>query len=90
MSVSARPGEEGVGVAAAHGDDDVGGLDRVSGEHFGCAVGDVDADLGHCFDGGGVDLVTGQAFRGVDLDGTFAEVRAHCQRPGEPDAAVAI
>ena len=54
-------GEEGAGVAAAHGDDDVGGLDGFGGEDLRGVGGDVDADFGHGLDGDGVDLVGGFA-----------------------------
>ena len=40
-------GEDRAGVAAAHRDDDVGGLHDLVGPGFGELVGDVDADLGH-------------------------------------------
>ena len=39
--------EDRAGVAAAHGDDDVGGLDGVGGEDLRALGGDVDAVLGH-------------------------------------------
>ena len=38
------------GVAAAHGDDHVGGLDGSGGDDLGRLVGEVDADLGHGLD----------------------------------------
>ena len=50
-------GEDGVGVPAAHGDDDIGSLHDLVGPGFGEFAGDVDANLGHRRDGGGVDLV---------------------------------
>jgi hypothetical protein len=50
-------GVKRAGVAAAHGDDDVGGLDSVVGEDLGLLGGDVDADLGHSSYGGRVDAV---------------------------------
>ena len=46
-------------VAAAHRHDDVGGLDDLVGPRLGELAGDVDADVGHRGDGGGVDLVAG-------------------------------
>ena len=52
-------GEDGSGVAAAHGDDDVGGLHDFVGPGFGVFAGDVDPDFVHGLDGGGVDLVAG-------------------------------
>jgi len=42
-----RTGVERAGVAAAHGNHDVRGLDGFSGEDFRLLRGDVDADLGH-------------------------------------------
>ena len=50
-------GEDRVGIAAAHGDHDVGGPDGFVGPGFGELVGDVDASFGHGGDCGGVDLV---------------------------------
>ena len=38
---------DGAGVAAAHGDDDVGGADDVVGERLGERGGDVDPEFGH-------------------------------------------
>ena len=52
-------GEDGAGVAAAHGDDDVGGLHDLVGPGFGELAGDVDADFGHRLDRRRVDLVSG-------------------------------
>jgi hypothetical protein len=43
----ALAGVDGAGVAAAHGDDDVGCFDGVCAERLGLLGGDVDADLGH-------------------------------------------
>ena len=51
--------EERAGVAAAHRDDDVGGLDDLVGPRLGELVGDVDADLGHRRDRRRVHLVAG-------------------------------
>ena len=51
--------EDGAGIAATHGDDDIGGLDDLVGPGLGEFAGDIDADLGHGFDGGGVDFVSG-------------------------------
>ena len=59
----ALAGVEGAGVAAAHGDDDIGGTDDLVGPGLGELVGDVDADLGHGGDGGGVDLRAGLGAR---------------------------
>ena len=55
----ALAGEDRAGVAAAHGDDDVGGLDGVGGEQLGTLGGDVDADLGHGLADGRVDRSAG-------------------------------
>ena len=52
-------GEERAGVAAPHGDDDVGGLDDLVGPGLGELAGDVDVDLGHRLHRGRVDLVAG-------------------------------
>ena len=73
--------EDRAGVAAAHGDDDVGGLDGVGREHLRALVGDVDADLGHGLDGGRVDLVAGHRAGRADLDRVAGEVRAASRRP---------
>jgi hypothetical protein len=51
----AAAGEDGAGVAAAHGDDDVGGADDLVGPRLGVLAGDVDAALGHRRDGRRVD-----------------------------------
>jgi hypothetical protein len=53
------PGKMGQGIAAAHGDHDVGGADGFVGPGFGEFVGDVDASFGHGGDCGGVDLGSG-------------------------------
>ena len=50
-------GDDGAGVAAAHGDDDVGGLDDLVGPGLGVLAGDVDVAFGHGLDRGGVDFV---------------------------------
>ena len=55
----ALAGEDRAGVAAAHGDHDVGGLDDLVGPGLGVLPGDVDAALGHGRDRGGVHLVAG-------------------------------
>src|SRR4030095_6078768 len=52
----ALAGEDGAGVAAAHGDDDVGGADDLVGPGFGEFSGDVDAAFTHGGDGRRVDL----------------------------------
>jgi hypothetical protein len=52
-------GEDGAGIAAAHGDDDVCGADDLVGPGLGVLAGDVDAAFGHSSDGGGVDLEAG-------------------------------
>jgi hypothetical protein len=63
----APAGEDGAGVAAARGDDDVGGFDGVGGELLGERRGQVDADLVHRGADGGADLVGGCGARGPDL-----------------------
>lgn len=55
--------EDGAGVAAARGDDDVGSLDHLGGEDLRGGVADVDAYLGHRRDGGGVHLTGSRATR---------------------------
>jgi hypothetical protein len=57
--VALRTRHDRASVATAHGDDDVGGLDGVSGELLGELVGKVDADLVHDLADGRVDLVGG-------------------------------
>src|SRR5689334_9878233 len=52
-------GEHGAGVAAAHGDDDVGGAHHLVGPRLGVLARDVDAAFGHGLDRSGVDLVGG-------------------------------
>ena len=48
------------GGCGAYGrDDDIGGLDLVAGEGLGVLAGDVQADLGHRGDNGGVELAGG-------------------------------
>jgi SnoaL-like polyketide cyclase len=56
----APSGEDGAGVAAAHRDDDVRGLDGIGGEDLGMGVVEVDAELGHRGAYDGVDLVGGR------------------------------
>jgi hypothetical protein len=58
--VRSRPaGADRADVPAAHGDNDIGRLDLLGGEPFGDLAGDVDADLGHGPDDGGVELAGG-------------------------------
>src|SRR5690606_32324297 len=66
-------GEDRACVAAAHGDDDVGGLDGVGGEDLGLLGADVDAVFEHGVDGDGVDLVGGGGAGGPDLDGSAGQ-----------------
>jgi hypothetical protein len=47
-------GEDGAGIAAAHGDHDVGGADSFVSPGFGELVGKVDASFGHSGDGEGL------------------------------------
>src|SRR5262249_37472847 len=61
-------GEDRAGVAAAHGDDHVGGPDDFVGPRFGELGADVDADFGHGVDRGRVDLAFGHGSAGVDDD----------------------
>src|SRR5699024_4867088 len=67
-------GEDGAGVAAAHGDDDVRGGHGVNGELLGFLTGDVDADLDHGRYGDGVDLLDGLGAGGADVDAVAGEV----------------
>ncbi len=64
-------GDDGAAVAAAHGDDDVGGADDLVGPRLGLLAGDVDAPFGHGRDGGGVDGDGGFGAAGPG-DGTVA------------------
>jgi hypothetical protein len=50
----ALAGVDGAGVAAAHGDDDGGGLDLVAGQRLGELSREIQADLGHGLDDGRV------------------------------------
>ena len=52
-------GIDRAGIAAAHGYNDVGGLDDLIGPRLGKFLGDIDAHLGHCLDGGGIYFVAG-------------------------------
>src|SRR6478609_1628820 len=52
-------GEDGARVAAAHGDDNVGGADDLIGPGLGVYPGDVDPAFGHGGDRGRVDRVPG-------------------------------
>src|SRR5215475_8630887 len=52
-------GVDRAGVAAAHGDHNVGSLHLVSSKWLGELSGDVEADLGHGLDDGGVELAGG-------------------------------
>lgn len=67
-------GEDGADVAAAHGDDDIAGLDGVSGEDLGFLVGEVDAFFAHGFDYHRVDGVGRGRSGGADFDGVVGEV----------------
>ena len=49
----------GAGVAAPHGDYDVGGFDGLRGQDLGSFGGNVDTFFGHGLDGDGIDLVGG-------------------------------
>ena len=84
---SALPTE---GVAAPHGDDDVGRVRRVVIEQRRCVGGDVDADLGHRGDRGGVDPVGGLGAGRADLDRVAGEVAqpagGHLRPAGVVDA----
>src|SRR3954470_20825873 len=70
----ALAGEDRAHVAAAHGDQYIGGLGGVPVQFAGCVGGDVDADLAHGFDGDRVDLVGGFAAGRADLDGVAGQV----------------
>ena len=68
-------GVDGAGVAAAHGDDVVGGLDGGIAKAGGGFAGDIDADLGHDGDGGGVEGCGGFAAGAANAYAPFAEMR---------------
>ena len=70
----ALAGEDGADVAAPHGDDDIAGLDGVSGEDLGFLVGEVDAFFAHGFDDDMVDGVGRGRSGGADFDGVAGEV----------------
>src|SRR5690606_33368956 len=62
------------GVAAAHGDHDVGGLDGVAGERLGKLGGEVDPELGHDRDHGRVDSIGWFGAGGAHGDGSLGVV----------------
>ena len=66
-------GKDGADVAAAHGDDDIAGLDGVGGEDLGFLVSEVDAFFTHDFDGW-VDGVDRGRSSGGNFDGIVDEV----------------
>ena len=86
----ALAGEERAGVAAAHGDDDVGGPDDLVGPGLGVLAGDVDADLGHGRDGGRVDRSAGFGAAGPGDGAVAGEVvepaEGHLRAAGVVDA----
>jgi hypothetical protein len=51
------PGKTGQASPAAHGDHDIGGLHFAGGQRLGELGKDVEPDLGHGLDDGGVELV---------------------------------
>jgi hypothetical protein len=55
----AFPRVDGAGIAAAHGDHDIGGPNDLVGPGLGKFLGDVDAHLGHCLNGGTIYFVAG-------------------------------
>ena len=61
-------GVDRAGVAAAHRDHDVGGLDELVGERLRELLAHVDAELVHRLDHGRVDLLAGRAARRADVD----------------------
>src|SRR5665647_850236 len=67
-------GVERAGVAAAHGDDHVGGFDGFGGEDLGLLGREVDALLEHGLTHGGVDRLCGRRAGGQYVDAAFAEV----------------
>jgi hypothetical protein len=74
----ALAGVDGAGVATAHGDDDTGGLDLSSGQRFGELARDVEADLGHGGDHGGVEFAGGLGACGGDEDAAGGVVAEEC------------
>ena len=83
----ALAGEDRAGVAAAHGDHDVGRPDGglVEPLRVGAARREVDADLGHGLDDGGVDVVGRGGAGGADHDAVAGVVGE--QRGGHLGAA---
>jgi len=68
------PGKKGADVAAAHGDNDVTGLDCLSGEDLGFLVGEINPFLAHGFDDCRVEGIRwGRACR-ADFDCVSSEV----------------
>ena len=75
----ALAGVDGACVAAAHRDHDVGGADDLVGERLRELLAHVDADLVDRLDDGGVDLLTGVAACGADVDAALgAELDEPC------------
>jgi hypothetical protein len=86
VSALAAAGEHRAGVAAAHGDHDVGGADDLVGPGLGELGADVDAPFSHRLDGGGVDLAgrfraAGPADRAV-AGKVLEEPERHLGAPG--------
>ena len=83
-------GKDRAGIAAAHGDHDVGGFDGFCGEDLRGLARDVDALFGHGLDCDGVDLIAGHGSGGSDLNfavGKFGEVAGgHLGAAGVVDA----
>lgn len=71
--------EERANVPAAHGDDDVAGLDCVGGEDFGLLFGKIDALFPHGFDNDWIDGICWGRSGGADFDGVAGE---RCQEAG--------
>ena len=70
----ALAGEEGTGVATAHGDDDIASLDGVGGENFGSLVGEVDTFFAHGFEDDRIDRVGWGRSGGADFNRVAGEV----------------
>ena len=70
----ALAGEDGADVAAAHGDDDIAGLDGVGGEDLGFLVGEIDAFFAHGFGDDRVDGLGRGRSGGAHFDGVVGKV----------------
>lgn len=85
----ALAGEEGAGVATAHGDDNIASLDCVGSENLGSLFGEVDTFFAHGFDDDRIDRVGRGRSSGADFNrvaGKMVEVaRGHLGATGIVD-----